>query len=83
MARDTRFSILNNIPASALGGMHPDTKKILEQIRTTKGKVLAFKTKTAREAKNRLDALRRAKARGHVKYREGRRKGITLYFRVR
>ena len=83
MARTNRFSILNNIPQEALGGMHPDTKQIIEQLLRTRGKVVACKMKNPRDAKNRMDALRRAKKRGYVKYKEGRRKAETLYFRVR
>ena len=83
MVNNKSFSILNNIPQEALSGMHQDTKKIIEQLRTTRGKVLACKMKNPRDAKNRLDALNRAKARGHVKYKEGRRKMNTLFFRVR
>ncbi len=83
MARNNRFSVLSNIPANALGGMHPDTRKIIEKIRTTKGKVLSVRTKDAREGKNRMDALRRARARKHVRYLEAHRKGGMLYFRLR
>lgn len=81
--RDKRFKVLTNIPKEALSGMHPDTKKIIEQIRLTKGKVLACDLKDTREAKNRLDALRRARGNGHVKYKQAYRHGGTLYFRVR
>jgi len=83
MAKDNRFSVLSNIPAEALGGMHRDTKKIIEQIKTTRGRVLACKMKSAPEAKIRMDALRRALKRGHVKYIEGRRKGQVMYFRLK
>ena len=83
MAKNNRFSVLKDIPAEALGGMHSDTKKIIEQLRTTKGKVLSVRMKNPRDGKNRLDALRRAKARGHVKFKEGKRKAETLYFRMR
>ncbi len=81
--KDNRFSVLRDIPAEALGGMHADTKRIIEQLGRAKGKVLSVRMKNPRDAKNRMDALRRAKARGHVKYKEGIRKAETLYFRVR
>ena len=45
--------------------------------------MLACKLKDAHEAKIRMDALRRARKRGHVKYKEGRRKGQMLYFALR
>lgn len=83
MANSNRFSVLSKIPADVLNQMHPDTKKVIEQIKTTKGKVLSFKSKDPREAKNRLDALRRARKRGHVKYKDAHRRAGMLYFRVR
>jgi len=83
MKDDKEFSVLNDIPAGALGGMHPETKKIIDRIKSTKGKVLCAKLKNPREAKNRLDALRRARARKRVQYREARRTGDRIYFRVR
>lgn len=83
MARKNQFSILSNIPPEALTQMHAATKQIIEQLLRTRGKVVACKMKNPRDAKNRMDALRRAKARGHVKYKEGRRKAETLYFRLR
>ena len=82
MVNNKRFSVLSNIPQEALSGMHRDTKRIIEQLHRTKGKVLACKMKNPRDAKNRMDALMRARKRGHVKYKEGRRKMNTLYFRV-
>lgn len=84
MARkDSRFKVLTQIPKDIFGGTHPDTKKIIEQIKSTKGKVLACRFKNVREAKNRLDALRRAKAKGKVSYKEARRKSNMVYFRLR
>jgi len=77
------FSVLRSIPAEALSGMHPQTKKIVKQLKTTKGRVLACRMKNPHEAKIRMDALRRAKARGHVRYLEAHRKGGVLYFRLR
>ena len=83
MVNNKRFSVLSNIPQEALSGMHKDTKKIIEQLKMTRGKVLACKMKNPRDAKIRMDALMRARKRGHVKYREAHRKTNTLYFRVR
>lgn len=83
MGKSNRFKVLSDIPKEALSGMHLDTKRIIEQIRTIRGKVLSCKMKNARDAKNRLDALRRAKKRGHVSNKEARRKAGMLYFRVR
>ena len=84
MARNKkRFSVLTSIPSEALGGMHPDTKQIIEQLMRTRGRVLSCQMKNPRDAKNRMDGLRRAKARGHVKFKEGRRKAETLFFRLR
>ena len=85
--KDNRFKVLNEIPKDVLsgtvGGMHPDTKKIIEQIKKARGKVLACKFKNASEAKNRMQALRRAKSKGYVNYKEARRKGNVVYFRLR
>ncbi len=88
MAKDKRFTVLNEIPKDvfakgAFGGTHPDTKKIIEHIKGTKGKVLACRFKNAREAKNRMQALRRAKSKGYVSYKEARRKGNIVYFKLR
>ena len=83
MKKDTRFSVLSNIPQEALTGMHRDTKRIIEQLRQTKGKVLSWKGKNAHDAKIRMDAMRRARKRGHVNYKEAHRKAGMLYFRVR
>ena len=86
MLSEKEFSILKEMPKTASsnpGGMHPDTERIIKKIKTTKGKVLAVKLKSSREAKNRLDALRRAKARRKVVYKEARRKAETLYVRMR
>lgn len=81
--KHNQFSVLNDIPPGAFGGMHPETKEIISKIRTTKGKVLCVSLKSARDAKNRVDALRRARARKHVQYREARRKGERIYFKIR
>ncbi len=83
MAKDKQFQVLSKIPAGIIGGTHPGTKKIIEQIKSTRGKVLACKLKDAREAKNRQEALRRAKSKGYVKYKEARRQGNILYFTLR
>ena len=83
MARDRKFTVLGWIPKHVIGGMHPDTRKILDQIRTTRRRVLECQFKTAREAKNRMDALRRAKSRGYAGYKEARREGNMLYLRLR
>lgn len=49
--------------------MHPDTEKLIKHIKATKGKVLSFELKNARDAKNRQDSLRMARKRGHVRYK--------------
>ena len=64
-------------------GMHPETKRILQQLKTTKGNVLVCKLKSPYGAKIRTDALRRAKKRGTAKFKEARRQGATVYFRLR
>jgi len=88
LAKDKRFTVLNEIPkdvfrGGGISGTHPDTKKIIKQIKQTKGKVLACRFKNAREAKNRMQALRRAKSKGYVSYKEARRKASVVYFRLR
>ncbi len=83
MVKGKGFSVLSTIPKSAITGMHPGTKRIIQQIKNTRGKVLKCRLKNSREAKNRLDALRRARKRGHVKYKEAHREGGTIYFRLR
>ena len=70
------------VPA-ATGGLHPETKRIIVQLKSTKGRVLSCTIRNAHQAKIRLDALRRARKRGTVKYKEARRSGNTLYFKVR
>ena len=83
MAKDNRFTVLKAIPKDVIGGLHPDTKRIMEQIKKARGNVLACRFKSPREAKNRIEALRRAKSRGYTSYKEPRRKGNMLYFRLR
>ena len=84
MAKKTMFQVLNEIPSDVpAGGLHPLTKEIINQLKSTKGRVLACKFKNAREAKNRIEALRRAKAKGYVNYKEARRKANVLYFKLR
>ncbi len=83
MTKDKPFSVLSTIPKSAITGMHPATKRIIQQIKNTRGKVLKCRLKNSREGKNRLDALRRARKRGHIKYMEAHREGGTIYFRLR
>lgn len=86
MAKNNRFKVLKEIPKhvkNVVGGFHPDTKKIIQQIKNTKGKVLECKFKNAREGKNRMDALNRAKKKGRVTYKEARRKDNVVYFRLR
>ena len=83
MANNNRFSILKSVPQEALSGMHQDTKRIITQLRRTKGKVLSWKGKNAHDAKIRMDAMRRALKGGHVRYKEAYRKTNVLYFRVR
>ncbi|MDA2925577.1 hypothetical protein MYX65_13175 [Acidobacteria bacterium AH-259-L09] len=81
--KDSRFRVLSQIPKDVSGGTHPDTKKIIEQIKSTKGRVLACKFKTPREAKNRMEPLQRAERKGYVKYKEARRKANMVYFKLR
>ena len=88
MAKDKRFTVLNEIPkdvfrGGGISGTHPDTKKIIDQIKKARGKVLACRFKNAREAKNRMQALRRAKSKGYISYKEAGRKSNVVYFRLR
>ena len=84
MKKQNRFKVRNSMPAGlSVAGVHPETKAMIDQIKATRGKVLEVKMKSARAGKIRLDALRRARARKRVSYKEGRRKGDTLYFRLR
>ena len=83
MPSDKQFSTLKNLPATVIGGMHPDTKKIIEKIEVTKGKVLAVKLQNPHAAKIRLDAIRRARKKNRVKYKAAYRKKETLYFKLR
>lgn len=84
MVNDKAFSVLNELPPGLSGGMHPDTKKIIERIRRTKeGQVLAIKLRTPKEAKNRIDALRKARARKAVGYKQAFRKADTLYVKLK
>jgi len=83
MSKQIVFSVLKDMPASVGGGMHPETKRIIDQIRSTKGGVLEVKLESARDAKNRMDALRRARAKNRVSFREAHRKGATIYVKVK
>ena len=86
MIGNLQFKTLATVPKTvrrAAGTMHPETKRVIDQIKKTRGKVLACTFKTARDAKNRLDALRRAHRRGTVTYKEARRSNNTLYLQLR
>lgn len=63
--------------------MHPTTRKIIALIRAARIKPLTIKVKDAREAKNRMDALRRAKKRGYVTYEDAHQQGSVLRFGLR
>lgn len=65
------------------GQMHPATRSLIDQVKRTKGKVLAYDAGNARDAKRRADSLRRAAKRGHVKMKTLRRLGKTVYVQVR
>jgi len=56
---------------------------IIDEVKRTRGNVLACKLTSERNAKNRMDALRRAKKRSLVSYKDLQRQGATLYVRVR
>ena len=83
MAKRKQFRVLKQIPRATLDNMHPGTRSLLDQIKGTKGNVLACTLKGVREAKNRADSLRMARKRGQVRYKEVVRRGETLYVRVR
>lgn len=83
MSKKAMFSVLKDMPPGAVGGMHPETRRILNQIRSTTGKVLEVKLGSPRAAKNRMDALRRAQRRKRVSFKEAHRKGSILYVRVK
>ena len=79
-----QFTTLNVMPKSAVvGGMNPETRRIIKQIKNSRGKVLACKLKSPHAAKIRMDALRRARKRGTVRFKEAHRTGSKLYFRLR
>ena len=81
-----KTTVISRMPKAvreATVGMHPETKRILQQLKTTKGNVLVCKLKSLHAAKIRMDALRRAKKRGTARFKEARRQGSTLYFRLR
>jgi hypothetical protein len=64
-------------------GMHPDTKRMLDSIGKTKGKVVSFEFSSRQEAKNRANAMSRARKRGTVSFREARREGKIVYVRCK
>ena len=81
--KDRQFRVLAKIPKVAAVGMHAATTSIIQKLKVTKGNVLACDLKDVREARNRLDALRRARKNGYVTYKKAYRHGRTLYFRLR
>ena len=83
MLKNKQFVTMKEVPVAAVSGMHPDTKMVIQKIKATKGSVLAVDLKSPREAKVRLDALRRARKRQHVQYKAAYRKGGKLYFQLR
>ena len=81
-----RFQTMKTLPEASApsSGMHPDTQSIINQLNAAKGPVVSctgFPNPTA--AKRRLDALRRARARGLVKFKQGQRKASALFFQLK
>jgi hypothetical protein len=85
MAKGMQVKVLRAFPKTAkrTAGMHPDTKRMIDSLKTTKGKVVSFEFSNPREAKNRSNAIRRASKRGSVNFREIRREGKLVYVRCK
>lgn len=84
MATTSRYTEMPSLPTGLLeNGMHPETKEIITKVKATRGKVLSVRLESARAAKNRMDALRRAKKSKRVLFRSAHRKGNVLYVQVR
>jgi len=60
---------------SAISMYERDQFATWERIKRTKKPVLSCRMKSRKDAKNRVDALRRARKRGAVRYRQVRRSG--------
>jgi len=81
MAKVMQVKVLRAFPKTAKPktGMHPDTKRMIDSLKTTKGKVVSFEFSNPKEAKNRANAIRRARKREAVNFREIRREGKSIY----
>ncbi|MCG3132754.1 MAG: hypothetical protein FLDDKLPJ_03620 [Phycisphaerae bacterium] len=71
------------VPENAWASMAPKTREILLSLRKARGNSFSFKSKDAHEARIRQKALRRARARGYIKFKTTERKGATVIVTLR
>jgi len=69
MVKGMQVKVLRAFPKEAKRrtGMHPDTKRMIDSLGTTKGKIVSFEFSSPQDAKNRANALSRARKRGDCK----------------
>lgn len=79
----TNQSSRGKVPENAWVSMAPKTREILLSLWKARGGVFSFKSKDAHEAKIRQKALRRARARGYVKFRTTQRNGARVTLKLR
>lgn len=85
MKKSTKYKVLSSMPKEIpkSGQMHPETRALIDQVKRTRGKVLAYNAGNPDNAKRRADALRRATKRGHISVKAIRRLGQTVYVQVK
>ena len=85
MVKGMQIKVLRGFPKTAKRrtGMHPDTKRMIDSLGTTKGKVVSFEFSSPQDAKNRANALSRARKRDAVSFKEIWREGKSVYIRCK
>jgi len=85
MVKSMQVKVLRAFPKTAKrkAGMHSDTKRMIDSLKSPKGKVVSFEFSNPREAKNRVNAIRRAQKRKSVNFKEIRRDGQLVYIRCK
>lgn len=83
MATTITNSSKNKVPQSAWISMNPKTRELILLIWKTKAGSISFRSKNSHEARIRQKALRRARARGYIKFKSTQRQGVAVTVTLR
>ena len=71
------------MPENAWASMTPKTREILISLWKARGSSFSFKAKDVHEARIRMKAMRRARARGYAHFKSAVRQGATVTLKLR